>query len=114
MLQLMRSTLTVCHNSTYWIRKQVKQRQDSITQYVEAGREELADVERSEISILEKYLPQALSEAEINQIVTDAVASTGAAGMKDMGKVMKVCQEKCEGRADGKVLSQAVKSALQS
>lgn len=94
------------------IRKQVKQRQDSITQFVQAAREELAENERLEIVVLEKYLPQALTEAEIQQIVTDSVTELSASGMGDMGKVMKLCQEKCAGRADGKLLSQAVKSSL--
>ena len=94
------------------IRKQVKQRQDSISQYNDAGRPELAEVEEAEITILEKYLPQPLSEEEIQAIVAAEVSAAGASSMADMGKVMKAAQAKCAGRADGKVLSQAVKSAL--
>jgi len=94
------------------IRKQVKQRLDSITQYNAADRPELAEIEQSEIAILEKYLPQALSEEEINSIVATAIADLGASSMADMGNVMKAAQVKCQGRADGRVLSSAVKSAL--
>lgn len=96
------------------IRKQVKQRQDSITQYNDAGRTELADIEKAEIPILEKYLPQALSEEEIKVIVSTEITQLGASSMADMGKVMKAAQAKCAGRADGKILSQAVKDALNS
>lgn len=95
------------------IRKQVKQRQDSISQYNDAGRPELSEIEQLEIHVLEKYLPQQLKEEEIKQIVLNVINASGASGMADMGKVMKACQEKCAGRADGKVLSQAVKAALQ-
>ena len=94
------------------IRKQVKQRLDSITQYEDAGRAELAETEKAEISILEKYLPHPLTEEEINTIVTQVVADVQASSMADMGKVMKAAQEKCQGRADGKTLSLAVKNAL--
>lgn len=94
------------------IRKQIKQRQDSITQYEQAGRTELAEKEKSEIVVLEKYLPAALSQAEIEQAVAEAIAETGASSKADMGKVMKVLQEKTGGRADGKTLSQAVQGKL--
>jgi len=94
------------------IRKQVKQRQDSITQYNDAGRAELAEVEQNEITVLEKYLPQQLSEEEVKAIVDAIVQETGATSMADMGKVMKASQEKCAGKADGKTLSTLIKSAL--
>lgn len=94
------------------IRKQVKQRQDSISQYNDAGRTELSAIEEAEISILEKYLPQPLSEEEIQAIVAAEISSLGASSMADMGKVMKAAQVQCAGRADGKILSQAVKTAL--
>jgi uncharacterized protein len=96
------------------IRKQVKQRQDSITQYRDAGRLELAEIEGAEITILEKYLPQPLSEAEIVAVVNQVIFELGASGLADMGKVIQGVQAKCEGRADGKTLSLAVKSALSS
>ena len=94
------------------IRKQVKSRQDSITQYEEAGREELAAKEREEIVILEAYLPQPLGESEIAGLVEAAIAEVGATSRKEMGQVMKLVQERAAGRADGKVLSQAVMSQL--
>ena len=94
------------------IRKQVKQRQDSILQFEEAGRVELAQKEKDEVVILEKYLPAALSEEELEKAVSAAIAETGASSRADMGKVMKVLQEKTEGRADGKTLSKAVQSKL--
>jgi len=94
------------------IRKQIKQRQDSITQYEGANRPELADNEKAEIVVLEKYLPTPLSEEEINAIVAAAVSEAGATSKADMGKVMKLAQEKADGRADGKVLSGLVMKAL--
>jgi len=94
------------------VRKQVKQRLDSISQYEQAGRPDLAKSEQDEIEILEKYLPTPLTEEEISKVVSDTVSELGASSMADMGKVMKAAQEKSAGRADGKILSQAVKSAL--
>jgi len=94
------------------VRKQVKQRLDSISQYEQAGRPDLAKTEQDEIEILEKYLPTPLTEEEISKIVSDTVSELGASSMADMGKVMKAAQEKSAERADGKILSQAVKSAL--
>ncbi|MFD2256021.1 GatB/YqeY domain-containing protein [Luteolibacter algae] len=94
------------------IRKQIKQRQDSIEQFEKAGREELAATEKNEIEILSKYLPAALSQEELESIVDKAVSETGATGKADMGKVMKLAQELSEGRADGKQLSAAVMKRL--
>lgn len=94
------------------IRKQVKQRLDSIAQFQQAGRKELMAIEQGEINVLETYLPSALSEDQVSKIVQEAVKESEAESMKDMGKVMKICQEKCQGRADGKLLSQLVKSSL--
>ena len=96
------------------IRKQIKQRQDSITQFEDAGRPELAENEKAEVLVLEKYLPTPLSEEEITNIVSKAISETGASSKADMGKVMKVVQEKADGRADGKLLSQLVMKALAS
>lgn len=94
------------------IRKQVKQRLDSTEQYNTAGRPELAETEQAEITVLEKYLPKALSEEEINAAVAEVIAETGASSRADMGKIMGLLQKKTEGRAEGKVLSQAVMKAL--
>lgn len=94
------------------IRKQVKTRQDSITQYEAAGRQELADKEKEEIAVLEGYLPQAMSEAEIAVLIDAAIAEVGATSKKEMGQVMKLVQERAAGRADGKALSQAVMARL--
>jgi len=94
------------------IRKQIKQRQDSIEQFEKAGRTELAENEKAEIAILSKYLPAALAEEQIVAIVDQAVSETGASSKADMGKVMKRAQELSEGRADGKILSAAVMKRL--
>jgi uncharacterized protein len=97
---------------TALIRKQIKQRQDSLTQFTNAGRTELAATEAAEIKILEKYLPAALSAEEIAAIVDAAMAETGASSKADMGKVMKLVQERAAGRADGKTISQEVAKRL--
>lgn len=94
------------------VRKQIKQRNDSIEQFQSAGRAELADNEKAEIVVLEKYLPTALSAEEVSAIVADAISETGASSRADMGKVMKIVQEKVAGRADGKALSQEVMKHL--
>ena len=94
------------------IRKQIKQRQDSIEQFEKAGRPELAVSEKAEIEVLSKYLPAALSEDEISAIVDQAISDTGASSKADMGKAMKRAQELSEGRADGKLLSQSVMKRL--
>lgn len=94
------------------VRKQIKQRNDSIEQFEKAGRAELAATEKAEIEILSRYLPAALGEAELAQIIEQAVTDTGATGKADMGKVMKRCQELADGRADGKILSAAVMKRL--
>ena len=90
------------------VRKQIKQRNDSIEQFQSAGRAELADKEKAEIVVLEKYLPAALGAEEVSAIVADVISETGASSRADMGKVMKIVQEKVAGRADGKALSQEV------
>lgn len=98
--------------ATAVIRKQLKQRQDSATQFKDAGRDELAAKEEAEIVILEAYLPAPLSAEEISALVDEAVAETGASSKADMGKVMKLVQERAAGRADGKALSQEVAKRL--
>jgi uncharacterized protein YqeY len=94
------------------IRKQVKQRLDSIQSFETGGRPELAAKERQEIEFLTAYLPKPLGEDEIRQIVKDAIAQVGATSKAQMGAVMKIATEKAEGRVDGKTLSQAVQKAL--
>ena len=95
------------------LRSLVKQRRDSIEQYEKAGRQELVDKEAAEITVIETYLPQAASAAEIEQAVAAAIAETGATSMKDMGKVMKATQAALAGKnADGKQVSEAVKAKL--
>jgi len=94
------------------IRKEVKKRQDSIEQYESAGRDELADQEKTEIEVLNAYLPEPLSTEEIEAIVDAAIAEVGATSRKEMGQVMKIVQAQIAGRADGKTLSQAVMAKL--
>ncbi len=94
------------------VRKQIKQRVDSFEQFEKAGRPELAITEKTEIEILSRYLPAALTEEQLLAIIEQAVAETGATGKADMGKVMKRAQELAEGRADGKLLSASVMKRL--
>lgn len=94
------------------VRKQLKQRADSVEQFEKAGRDELAATEKAEIEILSRYLPAGLSDVEIAAIADRAVSETGATGRADMGKAMKRAQELAEGRADGKALSAAVVKRL--
>ncbi len=94
------------------VRKQLKQRVDSCEQFEKAGRPELAATEKTEIEILSRYLPAALTEEELLAIIEQAVTETGATGKADMGKVMKRSQELAEGRADGKLLSAFVMKRL--
>jgi len=95
------------------LRSLVKQRRDSIEQYEKAGRQELADKEDAEISVIEAYLPQAATREEIEAVVAEAIASTQSSSMKDMGKVMKAVQTALVGKnADGRVVSEIVKSKL--
>jgi uncharacterized protein YqeY len=94
------------------IRKQVKQRLDSIESFEKGGRPELAAKERKEIDYLAEYLPKPLAEEEIRQLVREAIAQAGATSKAQMGAVMKIVTEKAAGRVDGKTLSQAVQKAL--
>ena len=94
------------------IQKLVKQRQDSLDIFEKQGREDLAVVEREEIEVLSKYLPQQLSEDELKPILEAIIAETGASGMKDMGKVMGLASQKLAGKADGKTISGIVRSLL--
>lgn len=94
------------------IEKMLKQRKDSITQYEAANRMDLADVEKFEVSVLQAYMPQALSEDEVAQLVGEAISSSGAAGVKDMGKVMAAVRPLVAGRADMGVVSALIKAKL--
>lgn len=89
-----------------------KQRRESIEQFRSGGREELAAKEEAELAILQEFLPQALGEAEVRAAVAQAVAETGAAGPKDMGKVMSALMPRLKGRADGKLVNALVREAL--
>ena len=95
------------------LRSLVKQRHDSVEQYEKGGRQELADKEKAEIEILERYLPQSASREEIESAVAAAISETGASSMKDMGKVMKAAQAALAGKnADGRTVSEVVKAKL--
>lgn len=94
------------------IRKQVKQRQDSIESFEKGGRAELAEKEKAEIVVLNQYLPQAMSAAELQTIVADTIREVGATSRAQMGAVMKALQPKIAGRADGKTLSMEVSRQL--
>jgi uncharacterized protein YqeY len=94
------------------IEKMIKQRKDSITQFEAGGRQDLADIEKSELVILSTYMPAALSDAEVHAEVQAAVAASGAAGPQDMGKVMAILKPKLAGRADMTAVSAIVKAAL--
>lgn len=101
-------------DATQVIRKQVKQRQDSIESFEKGGRAELAAKEKEELSILQSYLPQAMDEAELAQAVRETIAEVGATSKAQMGIVMKAVQAKVAGRADGKSLSAEVQKQLGS
>ena len=92
--------------------KMIKQRRDSITQYEAAGRDELAAIEIAEIKVIQEFLPTALTEQEIDQLVQATIASTGAESMRDMGKVMGILKPQIQGRADAGAVSASVKKAL--
>lgn len=94
------------------IEKMVKQRRESIKQYEAGGRPELAAAENAEIVVLQDYLPQALSDAEVADLITKAIAETGAAGIKDMGKVMSLLKPQIAGRADAGAVSGLIKAKL--
>ncbi len=92
--------------------KMLKQRRDSISQYTKAGRDDLATVEAKEIEVVQEYMPSALNDEEISQIITDAISATGATSMKEMGKVMGVIKSKLQGRADMGEVSSKIKALL--
>jgi hypothetical protein len=94
------------------LEKMIKQRRESIAQFEKAARQDLADKEKSEIAVLEAYLPQKLSDAEIQKEISSAILETGANGVKDMGKVMAILKPRLAGRADIGAVSGLVKSKL--
>ncbi|MDX9951531.1 MAG: GatB/YqeY domain-containing protein [Methylophilaceae bacterium] len=94
------------------IEKMLKQRRDSISQYEAAGRQDLADVEKFEVAVLQEYLPAALTETELNEILAKAIVDTAASGIKDMGKVMAAVRPQVLGRADMGKVSALIKARL--
>jgi len=80
--------------------KMVKQRRDALSQFESAGRQDLADIETAEIIIIQEFMPEQLSDSEIDDMITQAIAETGASSMKEMGKVMGIIRPKAQGRAD--------------
>ncbi len=94
------------------IKKQIKQRQDSIEQFTKGGRIEMADKEKKELDILKNYLPPELSVEEIKRLIEEVIIAIGASGVKDMGRLMKELTIKIAGKADGRLLSDLVKQRL--
>ncbi|ARV07434.1 glutamyl-tRNA amidotransferase [Polaribacter sp. SA4-10] len=94
--------------------KQVKQRKDSADIFLKQNRQDLADPELAELAVLEQFLPAALSEEKIEEVVVATIAKVGASGMKDMGKVMGMVSQELAGQADGKTISMLVKKNLMS
>lgn len=92
--------------------RMVKQRRESIAQFQQAGRSDLADRELAEIAVISDFLPQPLTDAEIDRLIEQAIAETGAAGIRDMGKVMAVLRPQIQGRADPAAISSRVKQRL--
>lgn len=94
------------------LQKLVKQRRESAETYIAQNRPDLAEVEIFQASIIEKYLPEQMSEDDVKKVVADIIAQTGAAGMKDMGKVMGMASKQLEGKADNKLVATIVKALL--
>jgi len=94
------------------IQSQAKQRRDSIEQFKNAGRQELADKEQKELELLQVYLPEQMGEKEIKKLVKEAISQTGAVSMQDMGKVMGALMPKVKGKADGNLVSKLVRESL--
>ena len=110
--QLRCEVVTLYRGAAYWL---YRYRVWTVEQYQKAGRQDLVDKETAEITVIEFYLPQAASEAEIEQAVTDAISETGATSMKEMGAVMKAAMAKLTGKnADGRIVSETVKKKLAS
>ena len=96
------------------INKMVRQRRDSVEQFAKANRNDLVDIENFEIQVLQEYLPEPLSGAEVETIITEAIKETDAASIKDMGKVMALVKPKIQGRADMGQISAKIKNLLQA
>ena len=96
------------------IEKMIKQRKESLVQFQAGGRQDLADKESAEINLLQTYLPAQLSDAELDQLIQEAITATGAANVKDMGKVMGIIKTKAAGRADMGVVGAKIKARLGS
>jgi len=94
------------------IKKQVKQRQDSISQFKDGGRDDLVEKESAELAVLKQYLPEEMSEEQLKKIVDEQIAAVEAQSMKDMGKVMKAVLAEVEGQADNKMVSEIIKERL--
>jgi uncharacterized protein YqeY len=94
------------------LNKMVKQRRDSISQFTDGGRQDLVDIELAEITVLDAYLPEQMSDDELDLLVIQAIANTGAESLRDMGKVMGQIKTKAEGRADMSAVSRKVKERL--
>ena len=94
------------------LEKMIKQRRESIAQFEQAGRKDLADLEKAELAVLSAYLPQQMGDAELDQAVAAAIAESGAAGVKDMGKVMALLKARLAGKADMGKVSGLVKARL--
>ena len=92
--------------------KMIKQRRDSITQFEQAGRQELADKEAAEVAVIQEYLPAALSDNEVDDLIAEAMAASGAASPQDIGKIMALLKPKLQGRADMGLVSRKVKEKL--
>ena len=92
--------------------KMIKQRRDSITQFEQAGRQELADKEAAEVAVIQEYLPAALSDNEVDTLIADAMAASGASSPQDIGKIMALLKPKLQGRADMGLVSRKVKEKL--
>ncbi len=92
--------------------KMLKQRRESIKQFGDAGRDDLVAIEEAEVLVIQEFLPQALTEAEIDGMVSEAVTESGAESVKDMGKVMALLKVKMQGRADMSIVSNKIKAAL--
>lgn len=94
------------------VQKLVKQRKDSAAIFIEQGRQDLADPELAQVAVIEQFLPEQLSEEEVESVVVQIIESTGASSMKDMGKVMGMASKQLAGQADGKTISTIVKNKL--
>jgi uncharacterized protein YqeY len=94
------------------LNKMLKQRRDSIDQYVKGNRQDLADVEQAEIEVIQGYLPEQMSEADVDKLIDETIAATGAESIRDMGKVMGAIKAKAQGRADMGAVGARVKARL--